>query len=394
MLLWLVWTVLACGDACHQDAAGRGRARSKAKKPARKRSRSRSAASVPCASQEPGALAKGRAAASRQLAGHRSDAAAVGLVVVGVLCALGLWTDLAGPVGEALADGTGAVLGRARVAIPVACIAFAVVLLWPRRAASDPTTTSTPPPSPPSRARAAHVRIAIGALLLLIADVAILHLAYGQPSLDGSLDALRDAGGVLGGVFAVPVTAADRRGRRRRDLRGVALLGVLLALGLSIRSVAAAAGSGAAAAVKLARAGLGVEPIGAGAELEPRPEPFPRPRARGRATELEPEPEPEPVPVVAHEERVEIELPTVTEPERADGDRPRRRRAARTGDWKLPPLTLLEAGERQARRPRARRGRRPRPRGHARAARCGRAPHRHDRSVRRSRSTRSTSVPA
>ena len=52
---------------------------------------------------------------------------------LGAIFALGLWTELAGPVGSALADGTGAVLGRARVAVPVACFAFGVVLLWPRR---------------------------------------------------------------------------------------------------------------------------------------------------------------------------------------------------------------------------------------------------------------------
>ena len=83
-------------------------------------------------------------------------------------CALGLWTDLAGPVGTALADGTGAVLGRARVAIPVACFAFAVVLLWPRRALPPPSADDAgdggepeDPGEPPT------VRIAIGALLLL-----------------------------------------------------------------------------------------------------------------------------------------------------------------------------------------------------------------------------------
>ncbi len=59
---------------------------------------------------------------------------AVCLFVLGAIFALGLWTELAGPVGSALADGSGAVLGRARVAIPVACFAFGVVLLWPRRA--------------------------------------------------------------------------------------------------------------------------------------------------------------------------------------------------------------------------------------------------------------------
>ena len=103
-----------------------------------------------------------------------------------MLCALGLWTDLAGPVGSALADGTGALLGRARVAIPVACIAFAVVLLWPRRAPGRRDTDADGATKARRGARTRPlVRIGIGAVLLLVADVAILHLAYGQPALDG-----------------------------------------------------------------------------------------------------------------------------------------------------------------------------------------------------------------
>jgi len=65
-------------------------------------------------------LSRGREAAGRQLAGHRADVLAVGLFVVGAIVALGLWTDLAGPVGSGLADGAGAAVGRARVAVPVA----------------------------------------------------------------------------------------------------------------------------------------------------------------------------------------------------------------------------------------------------------------------------------
>src|SRR5690349_2056611 len=58
--------------------------------PARRRGR---------ATREPGPLARGRAAAGRQLGGHRSDAAAVVAAVLGVLCVLGLVSDLAGPIG-------------------------------------------------------------------------------------------------------------------------------------------------------------------------------------------------------------------------------------------------------------------------------------------------------
>src|SRR5436190_20947094 len=111
----------------------RGGARSKTTRTRSRAAPARKAAPRPRERSEPSALARGRAAASRQLAGHRHDAWAVALVVVGVLCALGLWTDLGGPLGEGIADGLGAAVGRARVAVPAACVVFAVVLLWPRR---------------------------------------------------------------------------------------------------------------------------------------------------------------------------------------------------------------------------------------------------------------------
>src|SRR5438874_1507069 len=113
----------------------RGRAPARSKTTNRRKASSRKAATGrkrPVAT-EPGVLTRGREAAGRQLAGHRADVLAVALFVVGAIFVLGLWTDLAGPVGSALADATGAVLGRARVAVPVACFVFGMVLLWPRR---------------------------------------------------------------------------------------------------------------------------------------------------------------------------------------------------------------------------------------------------------------------
>src|SRR5689334_12285399 len=119
----------------------RGRATSRSRKtsrrkPAPRRQSASRRRSVPGA---PSMLSRGREAAGRQLAGHRADVLAVCLFVAGAIFALGLWTDLAGPVGSALADSAGAAVGRARVAIPVACFAFGVLLLWPRRTpAADP----------------------------------------------------------------------------------------------------------------------------------------------------------------------------------------------------------------------------------------------------------------
>src|SRR5436853_5141269 len=104
----------------------RGSSRSKTRSRGRSAGRARKAApqKKKVTSTEPGMVARSREAAGRQLAGHHADLVAVCLFVVGAIFALGLWTDLAGPVGSAVADGTGAVLGRARVALPVACFAF------------------------------------------------------------------------------------------------------------------------------------------------------------------------------------------------------------------------------------------------------------------------------
>ncbi len=296
----------------------------------------------------PGVLTRGREAAGRQLAGHRSDVLAVALFVAGAIFALGLWTDLAGPVGSALADGTGAVLGRARVAVPVACFAFGVLLLWPRRAVivdlDDPDPDDAAPSERPT------VRIAIGALVLFLADVGILHLAYGRPSLDGSVDALRDAGGFLGALIAAPLVAATGVVGASVILGGLAVVGLLLALGLSIGFVVFAAIGAARTAASRARNSVTVAPIGEGVDLDhapDEPEPVSTDPAPFDAAAYEPPPEPEPeaepLPMITH---AAIEIPMHEDPsgqlviELGDDAGLRQH----TGPWKLPPASVLKRG--------------------------------------------------
>jgi S-DNA-T family DNA segregation ATPase FtsK/SpoIIIE len=259
-----------------------------------------------------------------------------------------LWTDLAGPVGSALADGTGAALGRARVAIPVACFAFAVVLLWPRRGefidlGDDEATEADSTP-----AEIPMLRIAIGALLLFIADVGILHLAYGRPPLGGDLDDLRHAGGALGAMIAGPLVAATGVVGASVILGAVALAGLLLVLGLSIGLIVSATMRGSRAAVAKARATIKFAPIGEGVDLDgpsvpSAPAPFDYAQYESEEPEPTPEPGPmvEPVPPVAV---VPVEIPTHEDPsgqlaiELGDDAAPRR------GTWKLPPASVLKRG--------------------------------------------------
>ncbi|MFI5046819.1 MAG: DNA translocase FtsK [Acidimicrobiia bacterium] len=328
------------------------KAKSRAKAAPARRSRARSKAGRSTRT-EPTALARTREAAGAQLAGHRADALAVGLIVLGVLVALGLWTDLAGPIGSGLADGLAAAFGRARVALPVICVCFAVLLLWPRHAGTedgaDDDDEGKGAGAAPERAT---IRIAVGAALLFVADLGILHLAYGRPPLDASADALRDAGGYAGALVAVPFTAGAGVVGAAVILGGLAVLGLLLALSLSLRTVAGATVAGSrtgASWLRVAFTSSAVSPAGDAEPDEPALDPPDHDGWVAGVPEVpvhhtEPEPEPEHVPVVRDEPAVTLDLATTEEPggqlviELGD-DAP-----ARTGDWKLPPLTVLKRG--------------------------------------------------
>jgi S-DNA-T family DNA segregation ATPase FtsK/SpoIIIE len=323
-------------------SGGRNRRRT-AKSPRRGDARRR-------ANSQPGALTRSRQAAGRQLSGHRRDVLAITLFVAGAIFVLGLWTDLAGPVGSALAEGTGAAAGRARVAVPIACFVFGVLLLW-RRA---PTAVGDGLSEPPT------LRIAIGAALLFVADVGILHLAYGRPALDGALDDLRGAGGVFGAVVASPLVSATGTAGASVILGGVAVVGLLLVLGVSIGTLAALTVSGAHHGAARMRRWVRLAPIGEGVEVgtdtgaadgelvpfdherddagyadapavvadgellsEPVPEPVPEPSAPARVADLSLSFD------AAPGEQLVIEL----------GDEP-----PKHGPWKLPPAHLLKRG--------------------------------------------------
>jgi S-DNA-T family DNA segregation ATPase FtsK/SpoIIIE len=301
-------------------------------------------------------LSRGREAAGRQLAGHRADVLAVGLFVVGAIVALGLWTDLAGPVGSGLADGAGAAVGRARVAVPVACFAFGVLLLWPRRvpaADADADSDADSVEVDDAPAERPTVRIAIGALLLFVADVGILHLAAGRPSLSGPIDELRDAGGALGAMIATPLVAATGVVGASLILGGIALVGLLLALGISIGMIVSAATSVSRTVAAKARSAVQLSPDGEGKAVDDDtpppssgPAPFDYAAYEAEAPDADSEPEPHPadpelLPIVTH---AALEIPTSEDPSGQLvidlGDEP----GAKHGPWKLPPANLLKRG--------------------------------------------------
>jgi S-DNA-T family DNA segregation ATPase FtsK/SpoIIIE len=194
----------------------------------------------------PTAWERTREAAGHQFRGHGADALAVALVIVGVLTVLGLASDLAGSVGSFLADGSATMLGRGRIAFPIACFGFAGLLFAgyrPRGLADEEVDEQVEDEDDEARAPA-PLRIGLGIVLVMLAVVGLLHLAGGSPSVDAS-DGRRDAGGLIGAAVASPLSAGAGVVGTAVILVGIGLLGLLLAPGVPMRRVLEAIAAGA-----------------------------------------------------------------------------------------------------------------------------------------------------
>ena len=174
------------------------------------------------------------AAARRQLGAHRNDAIGVGLLVLAALTALGLASDLAGTLGRGLADTLGALVGQARYGVPIACVIFAV-LCFRARPTPDRDADADVDDEEPTGHEPAPLRVGLGAALLALAVVGVLHLARGAPTFDGPVAALRDAGGYLGAAVAEPLRALAGTVGAAVVLAGLGVLGALLAPAVPLR---------------------------------------------------------------------------------------------------------------------------------------------------------------
>ncbi|MGO9873932.1 MAG: DNA translocase FtsK [Acidimicrobiia bacterium] len=165
---------------------------------------------------------------NEQLRAHRTDALAILLAVVGVLSALGIYSDLAGPFGRAIEHGSAAVLGGGRFLVPVALVTGSLSLVTPRWGHHDED-------APALRGRG--WRLGIGFALAGLAAVGVMQLAHGNPH--GSIDRLERAGGMLGALAGTPLRAALGPAGAATVLVALGLFGLLLIVGTGIRQLGA-----------------------------------------------------------------------------------------------------------------------------------------------------------
>ncbi|MCU4183729.1 DNA translocase FtsK [Acidiferrimicrobium sp. IK] len=149
----------------------------------------------------------GLGARLREVLGRQTDDVwGVALIVLAVLAALGIWSDLAGPAGRAAKAATGDLLGRVRYLVPVALAGLGGVLIsgehrpsWRSEQAADAAS-----------ARAAHrrpSRVALGTVVGLLALAGLADNAWGPAHWPHRLAALRGAGGLVGAGAGIPLRA-------------------------------------------------------------------------------------------------------------------------------------------------------------------------------------------
>ena len=150
---------------------------------------------------------------------------------------LAIYFDVTGEAGRYLTSGLGALVGLLRMLVPLGLIGAGVFLIAggrdARRAAADDAGTRIPVDRPDELLAARGPRLAVGSALVGVAVAGLLHVAGGDPAWSEGVDAMADAGGLLGFLVGSPLAAAFTPWGAAPLLLAVGLLGLVVLTGTS-----------------------------------------------------------------------------------------------------------------------------------------------------------------
>jgi S-DNA-T family DNA segregation ATPase FtsK/SpoIIIE len=295
-------------------------------------------------------------------AGHATDLWGVGLVTLGVLCAVAFYGGSLGPVGHGVRVGMGDLLGWGRFLLPPVLIAVGVRMLMGR--GDDPEGEPNPERRRAGSGASAEgvwrepARAVIGGTLVLLSVSGMAALAGGSPALRASTGELSAAGGWVGAAVVNQLGHGLGGFGAAVVLAVVAVVGILVFTGVSVRTAA----SGFTRAVRWLVASARGDRSGAAVDdvTDEPTDPFGRALADGRqpsmaavAHEVVDEPAAERVEVIddAHDPLADDVLEPVVLPEAATrpgkGEQLEMRMSPSAGAWKLPPANLLKRAKAQ-----------------------------------------------
>ncbi len=150
--------------------------------------------------------------------GREDDFAGIGLIVVGVLLGLGIYLNLAGPLGRGIETLVGWFTGLGRFVVPIALVGIGVALIRDSRSGR-------------------RFRLAIGWGLAFMSILGLLHVVRGPEKIMSGFDRLGRAGGWLGALIGEPLRSLVANVGAVVILAGVFLGAILLITGSSIRTL-------------------------------------------------------------------------------------------------------------------------------------------------------------
>ena len=161
--------------------------------------------------------------------GHKSDLISLGLIVIGIVAALGLYFDTAGIVGQAIGPWLfRALFGYTGFIAPVALMFGGLYLIFESPATNSEEHQGDQTPRTAS--------ILIGTLLIFITVCGISHINTSANSYNLSdLSELKKGGGILGYIAGAPLRAAFEQVGAVFILLAVGFVGIILVTGMTFK---------------------------------------------------------------------------------------------------------------------------------------------------------------
>ena len=161
--------------------------------------------------------------------GHKSDLISLGLIVIGIVAALGLYFDTAGIVGQVIGPWLfRALFGYTGFIAPAALMFGGLYLIF-----ESPTTHSEDHQGDQTSRTAS---ILIGTLLIFITICGISHINTSANSYNLSdLSELKKGGGILGYIAGAPLRAAFEQVGAVFILIAVGFIGIILVTGMTFK---------------------------------------------------------------------------------------------------------------------------------------------------------------
>jgi len=157
--------------------------------------------------------------------GHSHDVWGVAFISLGLLTGLGVYANLAGPLGSGLAEVGGALVGGLRILLPPVLIAGGVMLFRGPRVEQRPNRFST-------------ARLAIGTALIFVAIAGLLHMTKGRPAWGMPLEDFIQAGGYAGATVGAPLEKLLAVWGAALVFVAMIVLGLVIGTGISVRVAA------------------------------------------------------------------------------------------------------------------------------------------------------------